>query len=36
MEGFIVRSYGVKRENSGYSYRSMVLLDTAGWWWRGW
>ena len=30
MEGFIVRRYGVKRENSGYSYRSMVLLDTAG------
>ena len=30
MEGFIVRSYGMKRENSGYSYRSMVLLDTTG------
>ena len=30
MERFIVRSYGVLSENSGYSYRSMVLLDTAG------
>ena len=29
MEGFIVRSYGMKRENSGYSYRYMVLLDTT-------
>ena len=29
-EGFIGKSYGVQKENSGYSYRSMVLLDTAG------
>ena len=28
-EGLIVRS-GMKKENSGYSNRSVVLLDTAG------
>ena len=26
-EGSIARSYGVQREDSGYSYRSMVVLD---------
>ena len=29
-EGSIARSYGVQREDSGYSYRSMVVLDKEG------
>ena len=29
-EGLIARSYGVQRENSGYSFRSMVLIDMEG------
>ena len=30
VEGSIARSYGVQREDSGYSYRSMVVLDKEG------
>ena len=29
-EGSIARSYGVQREDSGYSYRSIVVLDKEG------
>ena len=29
-EGSIARSYGVQREDRGYSYRSMVVLDNDG------